>query len=128
MKPTFHLIAGPNGAGKTTFYEQYLRPRTGAPFMNPDLLAREVLGHWSRSPEGAALGKDLASARRASLIAAGQSLAMESTFSHPSKLELIEVVIAAGYRLDVIDRPFSRSPPGRMRQGHLLQCDEIATD
>lgn len=101
MRPTFHLIAGPNGAGKTTFYEHYLRPRTIAPFVNPDLLVREVLGHWSRSLEDAALGQDLASARRASLIAAGRSLVMESTFSHPSKLDLIEQVIAAGYRLAV---------------------------
>ena len=101
MRPTFHLIAGPNGAGKTTFYEHFLRPRTSAPFVNPDLLAREVLGRWSASAEDAALGQDLASARRESLIAGGQSLVMESTFSHPSKLDLIETVIAAGYRLAV---------------------------
>ena len=101
MRPTFHLIAGPNGAGKTTFYEQYLRARTNAPFVNPDLLAREVLGRWSNSAEDAVLGQNLASARRAALIAAGQSLVMESTFSHPSKLDLIEQVIAAGYRLAV---------------------------
>ncbi len=101
VRPTFHLIAGPNGAGKTTFYDHYLRPRTSAPFVNPDLLAREVLGRWSSSAEDAALGQDLASARRQALMAARQSLVMESTFSHPSKLEVIETAIAAGYRLAV---------------------------
>lgn len=101
MRPTFHLIAGPNGAGKTTFYEHYLRPRTDAPFVNPDLLVREVLGRWSSSAEDAVLGQDLASARRDALLAANRSLITESTFSHPSKLALIETVIAAGYRLAV---------------------------
>lgn len=112
MRPTFHLIAGPNGAGKTTFYEQYLRDRTRAPFVNPDLLAKDTLGHWSRSTDDAALGQELAAARRASLIAAGQSLVMESTFSHPSKLDLIDQVVAAGYRvvvyhLSVVDPDFA---------------------
>ena len=100
-RPTFHLIAGPNGAGKTTFYEQWLRARTEAEFVNPDLLAREALGRWSQTRAESEFGQQLAEARRSALIAAGESLVMESTFSHPSKLELVETVLAAGYRLAV---------------------------
>jgi len=100
-RPTFHLIAGPNGAGKTTFYEQWLQARTGAEFINPDILARDVLGRWSRSRDDATLGQDLAQARRQALMNSRQSLVTESTFSHPSKLELIDEVLDAGYRLVV---------------------------
>lgn len=98
---TFHLIAGPNGAGKTTFYETFLRNRTDAPFVNPDLLAKEALGHWSETRAEAELGQAIAGARRKALLASGESLVMESTFSHPSKLELLEEVRQAGYRLIV---------------------------
>jgi predicted ABC-type ATPase len=100
-RPTFHLIAGPNGAGKTTFYEQWLRVRTDAEFVNPDLLVREALGRWSQTRAESELGQQLAEARRDALIAAGESLVTESTFSHPSKLELVEAVLATGYRLAV---------------------------
>lgn len=100
-QPTFHLIAGPNGAGKTTFYEQWLRARTDAEFVNPDLLARQALGRWSHSREDATLGQSLAHARRRELMSEGRSLVVESTFSHPSKLELIEEVLQSGYRLVV---------------------------
>jgi predicted ABC-type ATPase len=89
-RPTFHLIAGP-GAGKTTFYETFLRSRTDATFVNPDLLAREALGRWSTTLQDAYLGQELAEARRKALIASHQNLVMESTFSHP-KLDLLEEV------------------------------------
>jgi hypothetical protein len=49
VRPAFHLVAGPNGAGKTTYYEHYLRDRTRAEFVNPDLLAKAALGRWSRT-------------------------------------------------------------------------------
>ena len=111
-RPTFHLIAGPNGAGKTTFYETFLRSRTNAPFVNPDLLAREALGRWSTTGKDAHLGQELAEVRRKALIASRQNLVMESTFSHPSKLDLLEEVRQAGYRvivyhLSVIDAEFA---------------------
>ncbi len=100
-RPTCHLIAGPNGAGKTTFYEQWLRLRTAAEFINPDLLVREALGRWSSTRDDARLGQRLAQAKREALMAAGKSLVMETTFSHPSKLDLVNEVLAAGYRLAV---------------------------
>jgi len=100
-RPTFHLIAGPNGAGKTTFYEQWLRARTNADLVNPDLLAHEALGRWAETRADAELGQALADARRAAIMAEGLSLVTESTFSHPSKLDLVDEVLAAGYRLAV---------------------------
>jgi len=77
-RQTFHLIAGPNGAGKTTFYEQYLQSRTAAAFINPDLLVREVLGRWSTTRQDAELRQDLADIQRRRLIAARESLVMDS--------------------------------------------------
>jgi predicted ABC-type ATPase len=100
-RPTFHLIAGPNGAGKTTFYAQWLKSRTDAEFVNPDLLVHDALGRWSQTRVDAELGQELAQARRRALMAAGQSLVTESTFSHPSKLGLVDEVLAAGYRVVV---------------------------
>jgi predicted ABC-type ATPase len=111
-RPTFHLIAGPNGAGKTTFYDQWLRARTDVEFINPDLLVRDVLGRWAHSRADATLGQTLAQTRRQTLVDARQSLVMESTFSHPSKLQLIDEALSAGYRvvvyhLGVIDADFA---------------------
>ena len=40
-RPIIVAIAGPNGAGKTTFYHAHLR-RAGLPFINADVLAREL--------------------------------------------------------------------------------------
>lgn len=101
MTPTLHLIVGPNGAGKSTFYEHQLRAMTRAEFVNPDLLAHEALGRWSTTREDMRLGQDLAAARRTALFAQRASLVLESTFSHPSKLELVDEALRAGYRLVV---------------------------
>lgn len=94
-----HLIVGPNGAGKTTFYRLQLQPRTRAEFVNADLLAQAALGRWSTTRADAELGQSLAEQRREALIADRQSLVLESTFSHPSKLDLVDQVLGAGYRL-----------------------------
>ena len=93
------MIAGPNGAGKTTFYEVQLRRLTQAEFVNADNLVLAKLGHFAATPAESALGQALAEARRGALIEAGLDLVMESTFSHPSKVELVETAKAAGYRI-----------------------------
>jgi predicted ABC-type ATPase len=99
--PILHILAGPNGAGKTTLYEAQIRPITDAPFVNADRLALEALGRYALTRQEAELGQDLANARRDMLMAAGESLVTESTFSHPSKLELIHRAKALGYRVFV---------------------------
>ncbi|MES2034186.1 MAG: AAA family ATPase [Pseudomonadota bacterium] len=99
--PTLHVIAGPNGAGKTTFYEQMLRRLTTAEFVNADRLAMEAFGHVAVTQAESAEGQRLAEERRRSLMRARQSLVAETTFSHPSKLALVEEAKALGYQVTV---------------------------
>lgn len=99
--PILHILAGPNGAGKTTFYEAVLRNLTDAEFVNADRLANEELGRHAATREETELGQRLADKRRETLMAAGASLVTETTFSHPSKLELIARARSRGYRVVV---------------------------
>ena len=98
--PTLHVLAGPNGAGKTTLYQTRIKSFTaGVEFVNADILACRHFGHLAATVQESEVGQKLAKIRRGELIAARQSLVTESTFSHPSKLELITKAKAAGYRV-----------------------------
>lgn len=99
--PTLYILAGPNGAGKTSLYEAAVRPMTDAEFVNADRLSFEALGHHAFTLEEAQLGQRLANERRDALLAARRSLVTESTFSHPSKLELVQQAKALGYMVIV---------------------------
>ena len=88
--PVLHVIAGPNGAGKTTLYETQIRALTDAEFVNADRLALEHFGPVAVTFEESEKGHALADERRRALMAERRSLVTESTFSQPSKLELIE--------------------------------------
>lgn len=101
QRPVLHVIAGPNGAGKTTFYELHLKAMTNAEFVNADLLALEHFGHVATTAAESAMGQALADSRRQRLIKDGRSLVVESTFSHTSKLELLQQAKTAGYRVVV---------------------------
>ena len=98
-RPTLFLIAGPNGAGKSTFYDTVLAPRINAPFINADIIQRDELG--DPSPEASYEAAKIAGERRREFIAVGQSFVMETVFSHPSKLKLIEEAREAGFRIIV---------------------------
>ena len=100
-QPTLYIIAGPNGAGKSTLYTAVIAPRVIAEFVNADLLAREHLGHNAMTLEQSQMGQTLADQRRAYLIAQRRSFVTESTFSHPSKLGLIDAARRQGYRVIV---------------------------
>ena len=101
LVPAFHMLAGPNGAGKSTLYELAVRPQTDAEFVNADRLVFEALGRHALTREEAELGQRLANARREALMAARQNLVTESTFSHPSKLDLLRRAKGLGYRVIV---------------------------
>lgn len=102
LKPVFHLLAGPNGAGKTSFYNFWIKRRiSDAEFVNPDLLCFAALGRHALTREDAQIGQRLAQARREELMAARRSMVVETTFSHPSKLELVREAKARGYELAV---------------------------
>ncbi|HEY2358676.1 MAG TPA: AAA family ATPase [Phenylobacterium sp.] len=130
--PTLHVLAGPNGAGKTSFYESWLRPRTGAEFVNADLLVHAALGRYATTQADATLGQRLAEDRRAALIASRQSLVTESTFSHPSKLHLLRHARAGGYRVivyhvnvDSSDLAVARVAAREAHGGHPVPEDRI---
>ncbi|KQU91522.1 hypothetical protein ASC78_00855 [Variovorax sp. Root318D1] len=93
------MLAGPNGAGKTTFHELVIRPRIKALFINADLIQREELGDSSMGAAYRAAA--IAESRRRQALEKGISFVSESTFSHPSKLELIRDAQAAGFRVVV---------------------------
>lgn len=100
--PTLHIIAGPNGAGKSTLYRNELQDRyPSVEFVNADELAQRHYGHPAQTLEESRGGQRLADERRHALIVARKSLITESTFSHPSKLDLVREALAAGYRVFV---------------------------
>lgn len=99
-RPVAWLIAGINGAGKTTFYEQFLRPTLAAEFVNGDEIARS---RWREAAaEHAYEAGRLAESRRAALIAERVSFIAETVFSHPSKIDLLRELRAAGFRIHLI--------------------------
>ncbi|HEX3406249.1 MAG TPA: AAA family ATPase [Caulobacteraceae bacterium] len=131
-RPLIHILAGPNGAGKSTLYETYVRRLTDAELVNADLLAAGVLAHPALTLEEGALGQRLAEARRAELLAARRSFVTESTFSHPSKVELVRAARRAGYRvviyhvsLDSPDLAVARVAFREGEGGHPVPEDRI---
>ncbi|WP_374471096.1 AAA family ATPase [Phenylobacterium sp.] len=124
-RPAFHLLAGPNGAGKTTLYEARIHRMTDAEFVNPDRLVLAELGRHAESREDATLGQRLAEARRDALMRAGRSLVVETTFSHPSKLDLLGRAREFGYEIIVYhlglqsaDQAVARVAEREARGGH----------
>ncbi len=95
------VLAGPNGAGKTTYYFNELEDLyPHLPFINVDFIqAREM-----KDPEVAAsfVAAKMATERREQCLAARKSFIWESSFSHPSKTELIHRARDAGYHVRVI--------------------------
>jgi predicted ABC-type ATPase len=94
-----YMLAGPNGAGKSTLYETRIEPRmpaVDAPFVNADIIQRDELK--DASMQASYKAAEIADARRHDYLAAGRSFVSESTFSHESKLALIDDAKAAGYR------------------------------
>jgi len=132
-RPTLYVIAGPNGAGKTTFYNTFLKGTLpGVEFVNADLLAAERFGHHATAPEESETGQALAKSRRHQLMAGRQSFVTESTFSHPSKLELLADARALGYRVVVFhvnivsgDLAVLRVEARVTEGGHPVPADKI---
>jgi len=101
-KPILHVLAGPNGAGKSTLYNEVLKHRhPSAPFVNADDLARGYFGHPAQTLIESQIGQRLADEKRDALLAARESFFTETTFSHPSKLELLHNARALGYEVRV---------------------------
>ena len=91
------MLAGPNGSGKSTLFETRIAPRLTVPFINADLIQRDELLYGDVN--AAYTAAQIATERRADLMAARKSFATETVFSHPSKLDLITQAKSLGYRL-----------------------------
>lgn len=89
------MLAGPNGAGKSTVYEHVVRFKFNAPFINADKIQKEELS--DQSMQGAYQAAKVAEKRRQEYLNSKISFVSESTFSHPSKLQLIEEAIQADF-------------------------------
>ena len=124
------MIAGPNGAGKSTLYELRIKTGTKAPFINADIIQREELR--DATMEAAYKAAEIAETRRQEHLKQGKSFVSESTFSHPSKLELVRAAKAAGFRV-VMYHVNLRSPELSVRRvaqrfksgGHNVPEDKI---
>ncbi len=90
-RPVIVAIAGPNGAGKTTFYRAHLR-WAGLPFINADLLAREL----DAEPYAAAR---MADALRREFIRRRASFVFETVFSDAAgdKRAFLQQAANSGY-------------------------------
>lgn len=94
--PLLIALAGPNGAGKSTFHETQLK-RLGLPFLNADILAREI------DLDGYAAAGTIA-AIRDHLIRRGESFVMETVFSDPvgEKVAVLGRAADAGFDVTLI--------------------------
>jgi predicted ABC-type ATPase len=95
-----YMLAGPNGAGKSTLYERRVRPVVSpeeVPFINADIIQRDELK--DPSMQASYKAAEIAESRRRAHLAEGKSFVSESTFSHESKLALIQEARDAGFRV-----------------------------
>ncbi len=96
-QPVLWLLAGPNGAGKSTYYRNFVSQHFLAPFINADLIAKELYGRHPESDQEMQAAAADAERRREAAITSRLSFVAETVFSHPSKLELLERAKAADY-------------------------------
>lgn len=97
-QPRLLLVAGPNGAGKTTVTERGLAHDwfAGCEYVNPDFIARDEFGDWN-SESAVLQAANLASKRRELCLAEHRSLAFESVFSAPDKVDFLRRTKASGF-------------------------------
>lgn len=129
-RPVMFMLAGPNGAGKSTLYETIIKPRVDAPFINADVIQRDELKDPSMTASYRAA--EIAEQRRQACLAGGLDFVSESTFSHPSKLVLIEEARASGFRIVMYhvnirsaDLSVSRVAQRTQEGGHDVPEDKI---
>lgn len=94
--PLLILLAGPNGAGKTTFYESHLKSLE-LPFLNADILARELNVDSYTAADTIAAIRDRRISRRESFIT-------ETVLSDPhgEKVQVLKSAVAHGFDVTLI--------------------------
>ncbi|NOU13460.1 MAG: AAA family ATPase [Methylococcaceae bacterium] len=102
QKPRLLVVAGPNGAGKTTVTEQGLAHEwfQGCEYINPDLIARDEFGDWN-SKTAVISAANVAAERRERCLLERRSLAFETVFSGPDKIEFLRKAHEQGFFIRV---------------------------
>lgn len=133
MAPVLIVIAGPNGSGKTTVTARLKEDgwSEGVEYLNPDDIARDRFGDWN-SAEASRQAAEWTSARREALLAARASIAFETVFSAPDKLDFVRRAVTAGYfvRVFFIGTSDPRINAARVADrvlagGHQVPVDKI---
>jgi len=97
-KPRLIVVAGPNGSGKTTITEKLLRHEWmgGCVYINPDVIAEQEFGGWN-SPEAFIKAANRAKEMREECLNNLTSMAFETVFSTPEKVDFVMRAQAAGF-------------------------------
>lgn len=97
-KPRLIVVAGPNGSGKTTITEKLLRHEWmgGCVYINPDVIAQQEFGGWN-SMEAVIKAANRAKEIREDCLRNFSSMAFETVFSTPEKVEFVQRARAAGF-------------------------------
>ena len=134
-QPRLLLVSGPNGAGKTTVTERGLAHEwfTGCEYVNPDFIARDEFGDWN-SVTAIHQAANIAQERRERCLFENRSLAFESVFSAPDKVDFVRRTQAAGFFTRVFfvatgDPSINASRVARrvMQGGHDVPIQKIIT-
>ena len=98
QKPRLIVVAGPNGSGKTTITEKLLRHEwmDGCVYINPDFIAQQEFGDWN-SPESILKAANRAKEMREDCIASMTSMAFETVFSTPEKVQFVQRAKSVGF-------------------------------
>ncbi|WP_066265192.1 AAA family ATPase [Hydrogenophaga palleronii] len=134
-RPVFYLLAGPNGAGKSTLYRSALAEGLIPPealFVNADLHEAAHLQHIRQPLKRSQMARQWADGQRVACLAAGESFASETVFSHPSKIELLAAARAAGFAVVLlvvcVEEPrqlLARVQQREQEGGHSVPADRI---
>ncbi len=91
-------MAGPNGSGKTTITEKLLRHEWmgGCVYINPDTIALKDFCGWN-SPEAFIKAANRAKEMREECLRNLTSMAFETVFSTPEKVEFVQRAQTAGF-------------------------------
>jgi predicted ABC-type ATPase len=97
--PFLLIIAGPNGAGKSSHWDREYRSRKlQLPYVNADEIARSMSPSETRDRDA----MFEAEKKRREHIERRESFAFETVFSHPGKLEEIQLAKEAGYYIRLV--------------------------
>ena len=102
--PLLVVLAGPNGAGKSTCFAHYLASE-GLPFLNADLIARELAYHRAEAiPAVVPAAAKIAAQRRREFLSRRASFVLETVFSDPvrDKVDFLRQAQERGYAVVLV--------------------------